>query len=658
MAIPRLLLLFFTMAVLSGCAAYLPPSAVVKAVPPKIPVRDFFRNIDRGFFRISGDGQKVSFMQPAVGSDGQSRRMNIFVQSLRGTRPIGEPRQLTFESARDIFNYWWKGSDTLLYLKDIGGDENYHVMAVDTSTGIARDLTPHVGVRADIVDSLPDDPAHILVQHNRRSKQVFDLYRLNLVTGAETLVAANPGNIVGWLTDHAGAVRVGIATDGANNTVLYREREDQPFRSLLASNFRTKVNVQFFDAHNDKLYAISNRNRDKAALVRIDPASPDVETLIYAHPNVDVDRAVWSRARTKLVWAEFNDEKEGRQYFDAPTKAIFDRLEARLPHTTLRFQSANLNEDTYVVAASSDRSQGARYLFHAPSESLEVLGEIAPWLKPEHMARMNPVRYTARDGLEITGYLTLPVGRAPKNLPCVVNPHGGPWSRDRWGFNEDAQFLANRGLCVLQMNYRGSTGFGRRFWEAGFKQWGLAMQDDIADGVNWLVIQGIADPKRVAIYGGSYGGYATLAGITKTPELYAAAVNFVGISNLFTFLNTIPPYWEPLREQLYQMIGDPNSPADVRQMAATSPALNAAKIRTPLLVAQGARDPRVSKAESDQIVEALRRRGVAVEYIVKDNEGHGFANEENRLEFYEAMERFFSAHLQLQPRREAPAVNR
>jgi dipeptidyl aminopeptidase/acylaminoacyl peptidase len=261
------------------------------------------------------------------------------------------------------------------------------------------------------------------------------------------------------------------------------------------------------------------------------------------------------------------------------------------------------------------------------------------------MAPMQPISYKARDGMEIPGYLTLPVGRPAKDLACVVNPHGGPWARDGWGFNPEVQFLANRGYCVLQMNFRGSTGYGRRFWEAGFKQWGLAMQDDVTDGVQWLIGQGIADPRRIAIYGGSYGGYATLSGIIKTPDLYAAAINYVGVSNLFTFMNTIPPYWEPMRQQLYAMVGNPDDPADRARMTATSPALNADRIATPLLVAQGARDPRVNKAESDQIVEALRRRGVDVQYIVKDDEGHGFANEENRFEFYAAMEAFLARHL-------------
>ena len=259
------------------------------------------------------------------------------------------------------------------------------------------------------------------------------------------------------------------------------------------------------------------------------------------------------------------------------------------------------------------------------------------------MATVRPIQYKSRDGLSIHGYLTLPLGREARDLPCVVNPHGGPWARDSWGFNPEAQFLANRGYAVLQMNFRGSTGYGREFWQSSFGQWGLAMQDDITDGVHWLIDQCIADPGRIAIYGGSYGGYATLAGITYTPTLYAAAIDYVGVSNLLTFLNTIPPYWKPMLEKMHTMVGDPV--ADRERLEATSPALNAERIITPLLIAQGAHDPRVNKDESDQMVAALQARGVDVEYLVKDNEGHGFHNDENKFEFYHRMADFLDTHL-------------
>ena len=260
---------------------------------------------------------------------------------------------------------------------------------------------------------------------------------------------------------------------------------------------------------------------------------------------------------------------------------------------------------------------------------------------------MHPVCYTTRDGLEIEAYLSLPHGYTPdtaKGLPTIINPHGGPWARDKWGFSSETQFLCNRGYAVFQMNFRGSTGYGRRFLEAGYKQWGRAMQDDITDGVEWLKARGISDPKRIAIYGGSYGGYATLAGITYTPDLYACAIDYVGVSNLLTFMQTIPPYWKPMLEMMYEQVGDPVR--DREMLEACSPALHADRIVAPLFIAQGANDPRVNKAESDQMVAALRARGVEVEYMVKENEGHGFHNQENRFDFYRAMERFLARHLQ------------
>lgn len=306
-------------------------------------------------------------------------------------------------------------------------------------------------------------------------------------------------------------------------------------------------------------------------------------------------------------------------------------------------QSGTRDETKYIVAAYNDRTPGSRYIYDANNDTLDKLADINPALPEEDMATVQPVTYQSRDGLTIHGYLTLPVGRDPKRLPCIVNPHGGPWLRDSWGFNAEAQFLANRGYCVLQMNFRGSTGYGRRFWEASFGQWGLRMQDDITDGVHWLIDQGIADPARIAIYGGSYGGYATLAGIVSTPDLYAAAVDYVGVANLLTFMNTIPPYWKPMLTKMHSMVGNPE--VDRERLEATSPALNADRIKTPLFIAQGAHDPRVNKDESDQMVAALRSRGVDVEYMVKDNEGHGFHNDENKFEFYEAMEAFLRQHL-------------
>jgi dipeptidyl aminopeptidase/acylaminoacyl peptidase len=626
----------------SGAAAAL-PAAAGAAVPPEFPIRDFFSNPERAYFRLSEDGRTLGFMQP-VGEAGGARRMNVFVQPLDGSRLLGAPRQLTRETARDIANYQFKGAGTILYEKDFGGDENFHVVAVDVKTGTVTDLTPGDKVRASIVDMLRDSPHHILVSHNRRDASVFDIYRIDLRSRKETLVARNPGDIVGWTTDHAGRVRVAVRSHGLDTSILYRADEKSEFRPIITTDYRTEVEPQFFTADNRRLIAVSNRGRDRKALVEIDPARPDAEKVLFEHPEVDIAGAQWSDHRKALQYAQFVTDRTGRHFFDPRAAALFGRLQARLPGQEIVLQSWSRTEDKFIVAGALDTTPGARYVYDASADTLTKLAEINPKIPPAAMAPMTPVQYTARDGLKINGYLTLPVGREPKGLPCVINPHGGPWHRDVWGYNPEIQFLANRGYCVLQMNFRGSTGYGRRFWEASFGQWGLAMQDDITDGVRWLIAQGVADPKRVAIYGASYGGYATLAGVAFTPDLYAAAVNYVGVSNLFTFMNTIPPYWKPFLPKFHDMVGHPDK--DAERLRATSPVFHAERIRTPLMVVQGARDPRVNKAESDQMVEALRKRGVAVQYIVKDNEGHGFRNEENQFEFYGAMEGFLRTHLQ------------
>jgi dipeptidyl aminopeptidase/acylaminoacyl peptidase len=609
-------------------------------VPKKYDVRDFFRKPERAYFKVSPDGKWLSFMQP------WQDRLNVYVQPIVDGKPGGEPRRLTSETARDISAYFWKGSDRILYAKDFGGDENFHIVAVDLKGGEPKDLTPFQGVRAEMVDDLEDHPTDILVSHNQRDKQVFDVYRIDVATGASRLVARNPGNITGWVTDHDGRVRAAVATDGVDTSLLTRATEADEFKTVLKTNFRESADPLLFTADNKKLYVASNLGRDKKAVVVLDPATGKEEQLLFEHPQVDVAGMDYSRLRKLPTTITYETAKLERKFLDPETARLYTALEKKLPGYEVTLQAHSLDETLWIVAASNDRTPGTRYLYDAKTQALTRLAEVNPWIAELDMAPMQPVTYTARDGFVIPGYLTLPVGRPAKNLPVVINPHGGPWHRDSWGFNPEVQFLANRGYAVFQPNFRGSTGYGRKFWEASFRQWGRAMQDDITDGVQWLIAQGIADPKRVGIYGASYGGYATLAGITLTPELYAAAVDYVGVSNMFTFMNTIPPYWEPLRQMFYEMVGNPEK--DKEMLRAVSPVYLVDRIRTPLLVAQGAKDPRVNKAESDQIVEALRKRGVPVEYIVKDNEGHGFRNQENQFEFYGAMEKFLGQYLKPQ----------
>lgn len=610
--------------------AVLPARAADEA---PLPVRDFFRHPDRGYFRISPDGKTLAFMQP------YERRMNIYVQPVAG----GEPRRLTSETARDIEDEFWKGPDRLVYVKDFAGDENFHVVVVNKDGSAARDLTPFPGVRAEIIDELRDFPDALLVGLNKRKREVFDAYRLDLRTGELTLVAENPGNITGWLTDHAGNIRGAQTSDGVNTSFLYRDGASGPFKTVLTTSFRDTFSPLFFSFDNKLLYASSNLGRDKQAIVLVDPGTATEQKVLYERPDVDVEGLSYSHKRKVLTTISYVTWKPERKYLDGETERLFAALQKQLPGYDIDIQSMTDDEDRMIVATYNDRTPGARYLYDVAADKLVPLGQIAPWLPEARMARMAPIEYSARDGLTIHGYLTLPNGRPPRRLPVVVNPHGGPWARDVWGWNPEVQMLADQGYAVLQMNYRGSTGYGRSFWEASFKQWGRKMQDDISDGVEYLIKQGIADPKRVCIYGASYGGYAALAGVTYTPNLYACAVDYVGVSNLFTFLNTIPPYWKPYLDMMHAMVGDPQQ--DKTQLAATSPALNAERIKTPLFVAQGAHDPRVNIDESNQMVQALRARGVDVPYMVKDNEGHGFRNEENQFDFYEAMDRFLAKYL-------------
>ena len=604
------------------------------AIPPKIPLRDFFRNPASRDYDLSPDGETLSFLQP------WESRMNIFIRPTAG----GEAKRVTSEKDRDIRSYAWKGNKVLVYGMDDKGDENFHLKRVDLKSGEVKDLTPFPKVRSDIIDDLQDvSETDMLITLNKRNPEIFDAYRINVETGEMKMVAENPGKVSNWITDHAGVIRAATETDGVNASLLTRPDEKTPFKKVLTTDFREQLNPQFYTFDNKNLYAVSNIGRDKAAVVTIDPANGKELEQIYQNPDVDVDALAYSKKRKVITFATFTTWKPERKFFDTQTDAMYKTLAEKLPGYEVEVVANDKAEDKFIVMASNDRTPGTRNLFDAKTGSLTKLAEVAPWLPENELAPMKPIEYKSRDGLTIHGYLTLPLGRDPKNLPVVINPHGGPWARDTWGFNPEVQFLANRGYAVLQMNFRGSTGYGRKFWEASFKQWGQSMQNDITDSVQWLIKQGIADPKRIAIYGGSYGGYATLAGVTFTPNLYAAAVDYVGVANMFTFMKTIPPYWKPFLDMFHEMVGDPEK--DKAMMEAVSPVMHAEKIKTPLFIVQGAHDPRVNKAESDQMVAALKKRGVDVEYMVKDNEGHGFHNEENRFDFYGAMEKFLAKYL-------------
>ena len=602
--------------------------------PPTIPLEDFFKNPEKSSFNISPDGKYITYMAP------YESRMNIFVQKAGSDKAT----RLTSETDRDIAGYFWANNKRILFLKDNGGDENFALYGVDASGKNPKCLTCFENVRTQIIDDLEDQPDFVIIGLNKRDPMVFDPYRLNINTGEMTMLAENPGNIQGWMTDHDGKLRLATAiVDGVNTQILFRDSEDEAFRPILTTSFKENMSPEFFTFDNKKLYATSNLGRDKSVAVIFDPTTATETEVLFENQDYDLSGISYSRKRKVITAASYVSWKRERHFFDESTQNMYAQLETLLPGYEISVSSSDKAEEKFIVRTYSDKSLGAYYFYDLPKNSLTKIQEVSPWIDENLMADIKPIQYRARDGKIIHGYLTLPKGVDPKNLPIVVNPHGGPWARDNWGFNPEVQFLANRGYGVLQMNFRGSTGYGKSHWESSFKQWGLTMQNDITDGVYWLIQQGIADRDKIAIYGASYGGYATLQGLVVTPTLYAAGVDYVGVSNLFTFMQTIPPYWKPLLDMMYEMVGNPET--DKAQFEATSPAMNADRIMAPLFVAQGAKDPRVNIAESDQVVAAMKERGIEVEYMVKDNEGHGFRNEENRFDFYRAMEKFLAKHL-------------
>ncbi len=607
----------------------------------QIPLEDFFRNSEHTGYQLSPDGQYISYLAP------YADRLNVFVR--RVDQDDDHALRLTNETERSVAGYMWADNERLLFMKDTAGDENYQLYGVRRDGTDLRAYTAFEGVRTSLIDDLEEQPGYVMIGMNRRNAEVFDPYRLNLDTGELTLLAENPGNYQGWMTDHNGCLRAATAIiDGVNTQLLYRDTEEEPFRPVLTTNFRDTVSFMEFTPDNREVYAATNLGRDKTVLVRMNPATCEELELLYENDTYDIASISYSRRRKKLLSVYGTGHKEPvRHYFDKEEEQLRQRIKAHFPNNRYGIADTDKAERFYLIYVGGDRTRGAYWFYDAETDEARKIADLAPWIISDEMNEMHAVTYQSRDGLRIEAYLTLPDGLTPDsahNLPVVVNPHGGPWARDCWGYSSEVQFLSNRGYAVLQMNFRGSTGYGRKFLEASYKQWGLRMQNDITDGVQWLIGQGIADPKRVAIYGGSYGGYAVLAGLAFTPDVYACGIDYVGVSNLFTFMNTIPPYWRPMLEIMYEQVGNPETDND--QLAATSPALHAENIRVPLFIAQGANDPRVNKAESDQMVEALRQRGVEVEYMVKDNEGHGFHNQENRFDFYRAMERFLAKHLQ------------
>lgn len=598
----------------------------------RIPIEDFLKMPQETLFKISPNGEYISCLKP------YKKRLNVFIKNLKGEEDV----RITSCEDRNITDYIFANDNRIVYMKDNGGDENYRLYAVDIDGSNFMELAGFEGVRAQIINKLKYDNNHILISMNKRNKQIFDVYKLNVYTGEMEVIAENPGRIDSWLVDNNGEVRIGVEIDGLSTKILYRKTDKDEFKVILEGEKEDAHPLEFTEDNNNIIIA-SNIGRDKYAIYEFDPIKRENIKLIYENDDVDVHTIITSNKNNKLIGALYVTDRMNYKFFDENVENIYNKIKDKFINSSIMICDANRDDDKILIQVYSDRNPGTYYLYDIEKDNINKIADVKPWINEEEMANVKPIHYISRDGLTINGYLTIPKVGEAKNLPVVVVPHGGPWSRDVWTFRGDIQFLANLGYAVLQMDFRGSVGYGRKFKEAGFKQWGKTMQDDITDGVNWLIEEGIADPKRVAIYGISYGGYATLAGLAFTPDLYACGVDVVGPSNIITLLEALPPYWEAMRKMMYEMMGDPE--ADKELLIEASPLFHVDRIKKPLFVAQGAKDPRVPQSEADQIVNALRARGLEVKYMLKENEGHGFRNEENILELYSEVEKFLEQHL-------------
>jgi dipeptidyl aminopeptidase/acylaminoacyl peptidase len=616
-------------------------------LPPLLDRELFFGNPEIAAAQISPDGRYIAFLKP------WKETRNVWVK--KTGEPYTAAHLVTADAHRPIPSFFWsRDSKYILFVQDKDGDENYNVYAVDPAATPtagqdappARNLTDAKGARAQIYAVPKGDPDTIYVGLNDRDAAWHDVYKVKLSTAERTLVRQNTDRIANWTFDLSGQLRLAERVADNGDTEVLRV-DPSGFTKVYGCTVLENCGVTRFHKDGKRVYLETNKGADDLArLVLFDPES-GAEEKVESDPlgKADFGQAIFSEATDELVATSYEDERLRLYFRDKGFETDYRLVEKKLPGKEVDFASSSSDDQLWFLVVRSDTDPGARYLFDRKTKSLNLEYKVRERIPREHMAAVKAIHYPSKDGLEIPAFLTLPKGVPARNLPLVVLPHGGPWARDRWGFDNIAQFLANRGYAVLQPNFRGSVGYGKEFLNAGNRQWGDLMQDDLTSGVKHLVAQGIADPKRVGIMGGSYGGYATLAGVAFTPELYTAAVSIVGPSNLITLLQSIPPYWEAGRIIFYERMGNPTTPEGKKQLERQSPLNSADKIRTPLLIAQGANDPRVKKAESEQIVVALRDRGFPVEYVLAPDEGHGFARPVNNMALFAAAEAFFAKHL-------------
>lgn len=602
-----------------------------------IPREVLFGNPEKSSPQISPDGKRLAYLAPV------DDVLNVWVGTVGGE----DFKPVTTDTDRGIRNYLWAENNThIIYMQDIGGNENFRLYTVnpDNPGAGTRELTPFDNVQVRIVEHSKDHPDELLIAMNKDNEQLHDVYHLELNTGDLNKIAENPGNIIGWAVDSDFKVRGAMAArpDGGFD-LLIRDDEPSDWQTLIGWDDEDSMTsgLVSFTKDGKGIHIRDSRGVNAGRLLKMDLATQKTDVLAE-DPGYDVSDVMIHPDTYEIQAVSFTRAREQWEVLDDSIREDFAVIE-KLARGDFGVTCRDHADQTWLVAFSPDNGPVSYYSYDRLAKQGTFLFHHKPDLNDYQLAEMEPFSFQTSDGLTVHGYVTFPVGVEKKNLPLVLDVHGGPWDRDHWGFTPDSQWFANRGYICMQVNFRGSTGYGKQFLNAGNKQWSLKMHDDLVEAVQWAVDKGYADPDKLAIFGGSYGGYAALVGATFTPDLFCCAVDIVGPSNLLTLIESIPPYWAPLLSQFTKRVGDPET--EEQFLKDCSPLFKVDQIKIPILIGQGANDPRVKQAESEQIVEAMKSKGIDYEYMLFEDEGHGFAKPENRLKFFAAAEKFLAKHL-------------
>jgi dipeptidyl aminopeptidase/acylaminoacyl peptidase len=630
----RILIFTFIIALLYTCKGN-------KAV--EIPVSEFFKTPEKSGFKISPDGKYVSYLKPD-----KDKKQNLYIASLNDLMNNSGKERLAAAFDNLGRDYLWSYDNQIVFSQNDPVTDENKIVVMDVATLKLRDLLSEKKTRIGILNYNRQQPDVITIEMNKRDSSTFDIYRLNIKTGELKTYLVNPGNVTDWYTDADGKIRLAKVSDGVDETILYRPNENAQFKAIIKNNFKESVTPIAFTSIKNYFYALSNVGRDKTALVMINANDGKEERVVYSSDKADILGVRYSTNKHRLDFVSWQEAKPHKYFLNGDAERIYNNLHKHpeLRGNEINITSSDSTENKFIVRTYTDRNPGSVYLYESDGDKLNHLADNST-IDRQQLCAMKPISYNAKDGTLINGYLTIPHGDST-NLPVVVIPHDGPfgpYNRDSWTYNADVQFLANRGYAVLQVNYRGSTGYGKAFYRAGFKEVGGKIQQDITDGVNWMIANKIANAKKIAIFGRGFGGFSALYGVSFHPGLYNCAIVQNALINFFTYIKAVPPFFKPSLQMMYERVGDPQKDAD--QLTAISPVFQSDRIKAPLLIFQGAKDSRVNISELYQFIRKLQKRKVPVKAIIKNEERGSFRRNNNRIEMYTEIEKFLDNNMKV-----------